>query len=164
MELAGVQVAAKLEELGFSHVIWLPDSATGPWESALERSETLRLIRVCREGEAWGIATGLHLGGAQPLVIIQSTGFFESGDALRNALFDLRLPLYAIVGHRSALVPNSPDTAKHFLEPIIRAWGIDYITLTESSGRAPLDQLAEHVERCRAKGQAGVALLPEGRM
>ncbi len=164
MQLEGHAVAAKLSQLGFTHVVWLPDSAIGPWEEAFENSPDLRLIRVCREGEAWGIATGLQIGGAQPIVVIQSTGFFESGDSLRNALFDLKLPLYAIVGHRSSLVPNSPDTARHFLEPILRAWGIDYVTLDGAGGSTPLDQLENHLLQCRAASKPGAALLPEGKM
>lgn len=164
MDLDGPQVVAALRELGFSHVVWLPDSATGPWEAALEAAPNLDLVRVCREGEAWGIAAGLHLGGSRPLVVIQSTGFFESGDALRNALFDLRLPLYAIVGYRSALVEDSPDTARRFLEPIVQAWGIDYVVLSPSERMSPLETLTAHVRLCHATGQAGVALLPEGRM
>ena len=72
----------------------------------------LSLVRVCREGEAWTIAAGLYLGGQRPLVVIQNTGLFESGDALRNVLFDLGLPLFALIGYRNYLVPDSPDTAR----------------------------------------------------
>lgn len=164
MQLEGQAVAGKLAQLGFTHVVWLPDSAIGPWEHGFESSPDLRLVRVCREGEAWGIASGLEIGGLRPIVVIQSTGFFESGDSLRNALFDLRLPLYAIVGHRSSLVANSPDTARHYLEPVLRAWGIDFVTLDGAVDRDPLDQLAAHVLRCRDSGKPGVALLPEGKM
>ena len=41
-------------------------------------------------------------------------------------VFDLELPIVAIVGYRSYLVPHSSDTAKRFTEPILDAWGIDY--------------------------------------
>jgi sulfopyruvate decarboxylase subunit alpha len=158
---SGPDIADVLADLGVSHVVWLPDSALGAWEGTLEKSPALKLIRVCREGEAWGIAAGLHLGGRQPVVMIQSTGLFESGDALRNVLFDLQLPLYAIVGHRSALVPNSPDTARKFAEPILKAWGIDYVLL---SRRDELPRLTEHYEQCQAAGRPGVALVAEGKM
>ena len=57
------QVAETFAELGITHVVWLPDSALGPWEQALESSPAFQLVRVCREGEAWAIASGLHLGG-----------------------------------------------------------------------------------------------------
>jgi sulfopyruvate decarboxylase TPP-binding subunit len=157
---AGQEVAATLTQLGVTHVVWLPDSALGPWEPALEASQ-VRLVRVCREGEAWAIAAGLYLGGARPLVMIQNTGLFESGDALRNVLFDLRLPLYAIIGYRSYLVPNSPDTAKRFTEPILQAWGLDCLLLER---RESLAELAEHYRTCQAAGRPGVALLAEGKM
>ncbi len=157
----GPQVAELIEQLGVTHVVWLPDSGLGPWEAALESSAKFRLLRVSREGEAWGLAAGLHIGGQQPLVIMQTTGLFESGDALRNVLFDLGLPLYAIVGHRSYLIENSPDTAKKFAEPVLQAWGLDYILLTRPD---ELPRIAEHYAACRAASRPGIALMAEGRM
>jgi sulfopyruvate decarboxylase TPP-binding subunit len=156
---SGDEVAELFAELGVTHVIWLPDSGLGPWETALENSSAFRLLRVAREGEAWGLAAGLHIGGKQPLVVMQTTGLFESGDALRNALFDLGLPLYAVIGYRSYLIENSTDTARHFAEPILRAWGLDYILLTKP---AELNRLREHVLACRAAGKPGIALVAEG--
>ncbi|HLJ11903.1 MAG TPA: hypothetical protein VKU82_11975, partial [Planctomycetaceae bacterium] len=93
-----------------THVIWLPDSTLGQWEEALSSAKDLELIRVCREGEAWAIAAGLFLGGAQPLVMIQCTGLFESGDSLRNAVHDYGIPLFAVIGYRSALIAGSSDS------------------------------------------------------
>jgi sulfopyruvate decarboxylase TPP-binding subunit len=159
--LTGSQLVAALDSVGITHVVWLPDSALGPWEADLERAAHLQLIRVCREGEAWAIAAGLYLGGCRPLVMIQNTGLFESGDALRNVLFDLGLPLWGIVGYRSYLVANSTDTAKKFTEPILDAWGIDYLLLEEPG--AQIDLVA-HFSQCRSQKKPGVVLIPEGRM
>ncbi len=157
----GEQVAATLAELGITHVVWLPDSALGPWEAALESSRAFQLVRVCREGEAWALASGLHLGGKRPLVMIQNTGLFESGDALRNALHDLKLPLYAFIGYRSYLLPTSTDSAKHFTEPILKAWGIDYVLLDAPEA---WPRFAQHFRACQAAGKPGAAPLAEGRM
>jgi len=159
--LPAAEVAALLAELGTTHVVWLPDSDVGQWESALQSSPAFRLLRVCRESEAWTIAAGLLIGGARPMIVMQTTGMFDSGDSLRNCLFDMRLPLYAIVGHRSYLVENSTDTAKHFAEPILKAWGLDYILLARTD---ETPQLREHILKCHAAGKPGVALLAEGRM
>ena len=161
MDYPGNQVAEILTGLGFSHVVWLPDSALGPWEQALHQPGTLELVRVCREGEAWAIAAGLHLGGARPLVMIQNTGLFESGDAMRNVLFDLGLPLQAVIGYRSALVPNSTDSARLFTEPLLKAWGLDYIVVEKPDD---LPRMAEHLERCQRNARPGVTLVAEGRM
>ena len=155
---SGDEFVTSLLDLGVTHVVWVPDSDFGPWESALEASE-LNLVRVCREGEAWPLAAGLHLGGAKPVVLMQTTGLFESGDALRNTLFDLGLPLWAIIGARNWLVPESRDTAKQFAEPILRAWGVDYAVIERNSDKP---RLADHFRACESARQAGVVILAEG--
>src|SRR4029078_6513951 len=99
MDIPAELVRETLVELGITHVVWLPDSGLRPGEQALDRAGSLELVRVCREGEAWAIAAGLHLGGLRPLVMIQNTGLFESGDAMRNVLFGLRLPPSAVWGY-----------------------------------------------------------------
>jgi sulfopyruvate decarboxylase TPP-binding subunit len=155
------QVVSQLEALAVTHVVWLPDSAMGPWERAFDESTCFQLVRVCREGEAWAIAGGLHLAGCQPLVMIQNTGLFESGDAMRNVLFDLKLPLAAVIGYRSYLVSGSTDSARHFTEPVLKAWGLDYALI---HGSQELPTLSSHVSACRAAGKPGVVLVAEGRM
>ena len=97
----GPSVVAALKECGVSHVVWVPDSDLGTWEPALLAEPGLKLVRVCREGEAIAVAAGLHLGGRRPVVVMQCTGFFEAGDAFRNIVHDLKLPLLFIVGVRS---------------------------------------------------------------
>lgn len=157
----GPEIVAALQALAVTHVVWVPDTAVGPWEQALEAAAGLKLVRVCREGEAWPLAAGLHLGGQSPLVVMQTTGLFESGDALRNVLFDLKLPIFSLIGVRNALVGDSHDSAKTFAEPILRAWGIDCIWIAQPADK-PL--LAEHYHRCQSAGRAGAVLLAEGAM
>ncbi len=156
----GFTIARTLADLGTTDVVWLPDSTLGPWEAAFLAHPQLRLVRVCREGEAWAIAAGLYLGGREPAVVIQSTGLFESGDALRNVLHDMQLPLFAIIGYRSYLLTQSTDSAKRFVEPILRAWQLDYLLLDKSSGP---EAIAAHRQACRAAGRPCIVLLPEGR-
>src|SRR5205085_694755 len=121
-----------------------------------------RVIRVCREGEAWEIAAGLELGGATPLVMIQCTGLFESGDALRNVLHDWKLPIFSIIGYRSYLNQDTlpGDTCLVFTEPLLHAWLIDYRLLTDSS---ELDTIADHFTACRETGRPGAILVAEGK-
>ncbi len=122
----GNAVVAAFEAAGFTHLVWIPDSHLGTWDTAVTQS-CLTVIRPCREGEAIGIAVGLMLGGAKPLVAIQCTGFFEAGDALRNAIHDLKLPLKIIVGVRSMKAwfsQNTADNCPRFTEPLVRAWDL----------------------------------------
>ena len=124
MLFSGDEIASILPQLGITHVVWIPDTSLGTWESALEESPDFELLRVCREGEAWPLAAGLILGGKTPILMMQTTGLFESGDALRNIVFDLKIPVIALIGARSWLNANSEDTAKTFAEPIMKAWNV----------------------------------------
>jgi sulfopyruvate decarboxylase TPP-binding subunit len=157
----GEEITALLIELGVTHVVWLPDSALGPWETALEACAELTLVRVCREGEAWPLAAGLAIGGQQPIVAMQITGLFESGDALRNVFFDMKMPLFAIVGLRSWLNEASRDSAKTYALPILDAWGINY-GLIESPDDKP--KLADQFRRFQQTGQPTAILIAEGRL
>lgn len=149
--LTAADVAGAVAAAGFSHLVWLPDSHLGAWEPALLALQTPRLIRVTREGEAVGLAAGLLLGGAAPLVAMQCTGFFEAGDAVRNAVHDLRLPLKLLVGVRSWQAHRHGTTADNcprFAEPVVRAWGlpvawVDPAVATPADCRQALRGLAE---------------------
>jgi sulfopyruvate decarboxylase TPP-binding subunit len=121
-------IVSALEAAGFTHLVWIPDSHLGTWESAL-RGSRLAPIRVCREGEAIGVAIGLLLGGARPLVAVQCTGFFEAGDAIRNAVHDLKLPLKLLIGVRSeraVRAGKSQDNCPKFAEKLVAAWELPY--------------------------------------
>lgn len=152
------QVVQVVRNWGVTHVVWVPDSVFGRWEAGLEATG-IPLIRVCREGEAWPLAAGLQVAGCCPLVMMQTTGFFESGDALRNVVHDLRAPVYAWIGARNWLIPQSPDSARRFARPVLEAWDIDQVWI-ESAGDLP--RLQQHYEQCRRAGRAGMAILAEG--
>lgn len=158
---SGADIAGLLRDCGITHVVTVPDSTLGQWEPDIE-AIGIRLVRVCREGEAWAIAAGLYLGGALPLVMMQCTGLFESGDSLRNVLHDWQLPIPSIIGYRSFLNQETlpGDTCLTFTEPILRAWKIDYRLVTEPSH---FDVMADHLRTSLANGTAGAVLVAEGK-
>jgi sulfopyruvate decarboxylase TPP-binding subunit len=159
--LDGPSVVAAFRECGITHVIWIPDSEIGTWEPALNACPDLQLIRVCREGEAVAVAGGLLLGGKRPLVLIQCTGLFEAGDALRNIVYDLKLPLFLVVGVRSYYAHQdgkSRDSCPIFTEPILRAWQIPYVLLER---RHTADDLTKAYRQAQADKRAGAVLIAE---
>jgi hypothetical protein len=156
----GPEIVETLESLQVTHVVWLPDSSLGLWEEALDASPKLELIRVCREGEAWPLAAGLHVGGKTPVIMMQTTGFFESGDAMRNIVLDLRLPLFAVVGVRNWLISESRDSAKLFAEPIAQAWGFDPVWVAQHDDKP---NLAQHYRDCRQTERPGFVFIAEGK-
>jgi sulfopyruvate decarboxylase subunit alpha len=159
---SGREIHDLLTELGFTHVVWVPDSTIGQWEPALSQSDSLKLIRVCREGEAWWVAAGLFLGGATPIVLVQCTGLFESGDALRVALHDYKLPLVSIIGYRSYLNQETlpGDSCLQFTEPILQAWQIPYQFIDAPE---KFDLIRSSCLAWRDARVAGAILLAEGR-
>ena len=130
-------VLNELRSCGVTHIVWLPDSETGFMYEAMRQSE-LTLVPVCREGESMPIAAGLIMGGKRPVVLIQSTGFFESGDSIRGFCLDLNLPLLLMLGYRGhAPAGQTPsDSAARFLEPVLQAWGIPY-SMVDSDDSCP---------------------------
>ena len=159
---SGQQIATVLAELGVTHVVTVSDSTIGPWQDAIEHGGRTHVVRVCREGEAWGVAGGLLFGGKLPVVMIQCTGLFESGDALRNVVHDWKLPVFSIIGYRSYLNQDTlpGDTCLVFTEPILTTWKIDYRLITAPS---QLPTIAEHFIASRSAGRAGAIVIAEGK-
>jgi sulfopyruvate decarboxylase TPP-binding subunit len=159
--LDGPSVAAALKACGVTHVVWVPDSDIGTWEAAILAEPGLRLVRVSREGEAIAVAGGLLLGGKFPVVLMQCTGFFEAGDAFRNFVHDLKLPLFLVIGVRSYFARQkgaSADTCPVFAEPIVRAWQVPCSLFDHRHTAA---DLAAAYRQVRDDGRAAAVLLAE---
>ena len=158
----GAQIAELFATLGVTHAVTVPDSTIGQWQEAIEALGRTRIVRVCREGEAWGVAAGLYWGGATPVVLIQCTGLFESGDAIRNVLHDWKLPIFSVIGYRSYLNQDTlpGDTCLVFTEPVLDTWRISYRLITKPE---QLGDIRAHYEACCAAGTPGAALIAEGK-
>jgi sulfopyruvate decarboxylase subunit alpha len=159
--LDGPSVVRALKDSGVTHVVWLPDSELGTWEPALTAPDGLPLVRVCREGEAFAVAAGLLLGGKRPVVLLQCTGLFEAGDALRNVIHDLKLPLFLVIGVRSYHAHRqgqSKDSCPVFTEPILQAWRIPYTLLDTQHSAA---DLARAYRDARTQNRAAAVLIAE---
>jgi sulfopyruvate decarboxylase subunit alpha len=152
-------VVEAMQKCGVTHVVWLPDSESRFMYDALSATPAVKLVPVCREGEAFGIAAGLQLGGKTPVVLIQNTGLFESGDVLRGTFLNMQLPLLLMVGYRGyheMVTKQGPlDSAAVFTEPILNAWGIThYLVDTDDD----VDKIAKAFQESRDK-QCPVAIL-----
>ena len=118
----------KLHELGFTHVLMIPDSESRLLYEALDNDTKIDLITPCREGESVAIAAGLWTGGLKPLLVIQNTGLMEAGDSLRGCGVGPNVPLRMMVGWRGyggAMAGKLPiDSAYTYTEPLLQAWKI----------------------------------------
>ena len=120
-------ILGQLHKNGVTHVVWLPDSETSFMYQQMLEDPSLYLVPVCREGESMAIAAGLWIGGKKPVVLIQNTGMFESGDSIRGLSLDINIPLVMMIGYRGWTRHGvTTDSAARFTEPILHAWGINY--------------------------------------
>ncbi len=168
-----------LEDLGVSHVVGIPDNTSAPLFDALRVSGRPRLLIVTREGEAFALAAGLWLGGADPLVLIQNTGLLESGDALRGTATRMGVPLPIVVTARgwakmtaAGVGPEAPRSRELLVRPdvdsvalltpaTLAAWGVPFQVNESASDLA--EAVTATVVRARTE-ERPVALLVTGSM
>jgi len=124
---------------GVSHVVGLPDNTSAAFFERLAGEGAPSLLRVTREGEAVALASGLWLGGASPVVLIQNTGLLESGDSLRGTAVRMGVPLVCLVTYRGygklegpgsepdAMTRADADSVAVVTEPTLRAWRLPYV-------------------------------------
>jgi hypothetical protein len=142
--MAHTSVIDALEAADVTHVLGIPDNTSGPLFDALGRHPSIRLVIVTREGEAFAMASGLWLGGARPLVVVQNTGLLEAGDALRGTAVRMGAPIPIVITGRgypkmraAGLGPETPktpelmtrpdvDSVALVTEPTLDAWGIPF--------------------------------------
>lgn len=127
----------ELERNGVSHVVGIPDNTSAALYRLLAETSNIRLLTVTREGEAFAVASGLWLGGAKPLVLIQNTGLLESGDSLRGTAVRMGVPLVCLITYRGyAKLPSEAahgvmtradiDSVAVVTEPTLEAWRVPY--------------------------------------
>ena len=94
------------------------------------------------------IAAGLWVGGKRPVVLIQNTGLFESGDSVRGLALDIDLPLVMMIGYRGWTRHGvTPDSAATYTEPILHAWGIRYYLVETDADVDRISLAFEEAER-----------------
>jgi sulfopyruvate decarboxylase subunit alpha len=154
------KVVDELKKWNVTHVVGLPDNGSAGIYELLKAGSEIEVITVTREGEAFAIASGLYVGGKTPVVLIQSTGFLESGDAIRGTASGMEIPLVSLIGYRgySTMGPDSVrvDSAAVYLEPTLKAWGFPYDKI-ETDEEIPV--ISEAFRKARETSKPTAALL-----
>ena len=141
-------IVAELKKNNITHVVWLPDSETNFMYQLLMGEDSLDLVPVCREGETMAIAACLWVGGKKPIVLIQNTGIFESGDSIRGLGLDINQPLVMLIGYRGwSRHGVTSDSAARFIEHILHAWGINYYLIETDDDAGRISTAIEEADR-----------------
>jgi sulfopyruvate decarboxylase subunit alpha len=125
-----------IEHIAPTHVLWLPSSTL---KGILEHVERRAVEGACvsfpltREEEGIGIAGGLALAGARPLLIVQDNGLGNALTALTTFAQPYHLPLLLIVSQRGGL--NEYNSMIHTLcervDDLVEAAGLRAFKLDE---------------------------------
>ena len=128
-KLDGGGIIAAIKASGIEYVLSVPDITTSAGLLApIAKDKDLRLVRVCKEDECIGIATGLAYSGKRALTLIQHTGFLDSINAIRGVAVEYKQPICMMIGllqHDPEKTPKeSPRYGVRIVEPILDDMGI----------------------------------------
>lgn len=139
-----------LKKQNITHAIGVPDNGSARIYKLLREDHEIDVITVTREGEAFAIAAGLYIGGKKPVIIIQNTGFLESGDAFRGTVFNMQIPVVVFIGYRGYhnrdVEGKWVDSVATFLEPTLKAWNLPYKMCEADADIGHIDWAFEKVE------------------
>jgi sulfopyruvate decarboxylase TPP-binding subunit len=160
---------------GITHVVGIPDNTSGPLFHAVTRHPTIQLVTVTREGEAFALASGLWLGGASPLVVIQNTGLLESGDAIRGTAIRMGAGIPVVITGRGyakmlaagigpeeertveLLTRPEIDSTALLTEPTLQAWGIPFRRCADTDD--PVSAIQDTIASAAATGRPTALIL-----
>ena len=136
-----------IDHIAPTHVLWLPSSTLKSVIDHVERRAgdgAYISLPLTREEEGIGIAGGLVLGGAKPLLVVQDNGIGNSLTALSTFAQPYHLPLLLIVSQRGGL--NEYNSMIHTLtervDDIVDAADLRSFKLDE---RVPVERWATTV-------------------
>jgi sulfopyruvate decarboxylase TPP-binding subunit len=138
VELHGRSIIAAIKASGVEFVLSVPDIVTS---SGLLRpianDPAFRLVRVCKEDECVGIASGLTYCDKRALILIQYTGFLDSLNAIRAVAVEYKQPICMMVGllgHEPERLPTASGRyGVRIIEPICDAMGIPHHLISQDA-------------------------------
>jgi sulfopyruvate decarboxylase TPP-binding subunit len=143
VELHGAAILAAIKDSGIKFVLSVPDIVTSAGLlRPISRDADLRLIRVCKEDECIGIASGLSFCDQRALVLIQYTGFLDSLNAIRAVAVEYKQPICMMVGLLGHEPERPPTQSGRFgvriIEPILDTMGIAHELISQDADVAKI--------------------------
>jgi sulfopyruvate decarboxylase subunit alpha len=151
-ELHGGGIIAAVKASGIEYVLAVPDIVTSKGLLfPIARGNDFKLIRVCKEDECIGIASGLSYADKRALVLIQYTGFLDSLNAIRGIAVEYKQPICMMVGllgHDPEVAPRaSPRYGVRIIEPICDDMGIAHHLINDDADLGKIQPAIEKAYR-----------------
>ena len=131
----GKAICEELKKAGIHHLVWLPDSETHFMNEAIIHDPGIKVIQVCREGEAIAICAGLYMGGSMGALLVENQGILECGNVLKWSM-SLNIPMVMLIGYfgfynfkRTEQGMKRSSGQMDYTEPFLAAFGIKYFSV-----------------------------------
>lgn len=120
---------------GINFVAYVPDLVLAPLCVALNSEPTIEAVIATREEEAVGLVCGAHLGGKRPALLLQSSGFGNTLNAMGTLALPYQFPFLLVISPRGILGEFNPVQVPlgRAVVPILDALGIQHYDLTDPS-------------------------------
>jgi sulfopyruvate decarboxylase subunit alpha len=146
--LSGERIIAAIKASAIEYVLSVPDITTSSGLLApIARDTDLRLIRVCKEDECIGIASGLSYAEKRALILIQHTGFLDSVNAIRGIAVEYKQPICMMVGLLQHEPEREPRASSRYgvriMEPILDDMGISHHLISVDADVAKIQPAIE---------------------
>ena len=150
--LNGGRIIAAIKASGIEYILSVPDIVTSSGLlPPIAQDKDFRLIRVCKEDECIGIASGLSYCDKRALILIQHTGFLDSINAIRGIAVEYKQPICMMVGllqHDPELAPRASSRyGVRIMEPILDDMGIAHHLISVDADVAKIQPAIEKAYR-----------------
>ena len=155
---------AALKSAGVTHAVTVPDFVQFALHEKIFAADSgIASVLACAEDQALTTATGLHIGGALPVVMVQNQGMFKVANTLRATCLDAGIPMVFLVGQFGREAGNvgqpmsdSGRSMVRLMAPMLGAMGVRTFVVEED---ADVPRVAEAFAHAQAAETAAVVLI-----
>lgn len=155
---------AALKAEGVSHAVSVPDFVQFALHDRIFAADSgITSVLACSEDQALTTATGLHIGGQLPVVMVQNQGMFKLANTLRATCIDAGIPMVFFVGQFGREADNvgkptseSSRSMVRLMEPTLAAMGVRCFPVEED---ADIPRVADAYIHARQAETAAVVLI-----
>lgn len=128
-------ILAALKENDVRLVAYVPDNVLTPLIKSAVADNYFVSVGATREDEAIGTVTGAYMGGLRGVVMMQTSGFALTANALASLVVPYQIPAILVISERGTLGEfNIGQTlVARTMRPTLESLGIVHHTLTEQS-------------------------------
>ena len=137
----------KLRGNGFDFFTGVPCSLLSGLIAELEAIPEIGYIPSVREDAGVGLCAGAFMGGKQPVLLMQNSGFGYSLNAFTSLNLIYKIPVLVIMSWRGC---GGNDAPEHIImgeinEPLLKTSGMEYSVLDENNADQVLSTALEKI-------------------